>query len=226
MKIKRAYITRLVDEGILEQIVVDRVGSRVADGVWDAADVFLKEKIARALMPREHELAGSQYGKFFIRKLGLGVLRRDREAWRSAMVKTKAPEAQPRKGTGDDMPPRSSAAPASQSEIPGEEKSSKDDRKKRKKRGRDEIDELFDTKLGKKLVKAALETAAISSDPQPEAGSHGHEVDGHEVAEEPQERSAKKKRKHGRVDRELGAILDAVRDAPAKLDQKKSKKKS
>ena len=50
-----------------------------------------QEKIARSLIPHEHTLAGSFYGKFFARNLNLHVLQRDPERWKSLQAAAKQP---------------------------------------------------------------------------------------------------------------------------------------
>lgn len=67
-------------------LVDDRVGSRVGERLWGKADVYLKEKVARAVVPFETKLVGSRYGKYFVRGLDLYLLKRDPEAWKERMV--------------------------------------------------------------------------------------------------------------------------------------------
>ncbi|KAG8801311.1 Nucleolar protein 9, partial [Serendipita sp. 400] len=74
--------------GQYEQLVDDRIGSRVGDRCWIHADPYLKEKIARSLIPHQQTLAASYYGKFFAKKLQLSLLLRKPDEWRVAQVQS------------------------------------------------------------------------------------------------------------------------------------------
>ncbi|GJJ07712.1 hypothetical protein Clacol_001917 [Clathrus columnatus] len=73
--------------GQVHLLIDDRVGSRVADRLWVAADPYLKEKIARSLIPHEQFLAGSRFAKFFTRNLNLSLLKRNPDQWKSTKAK-------------------------------------------------------------------------------------------------------------------------------------------
>ncbi|CDO74124.1 hypothetical protein BN946_scf185043.g174 [Trametes cinnabarina] len=79
--------------GHYHRLVDDRIGSRVGERCWAFADPYLKEKIARSVMPYEHALAGSAFGKFFARHLALHVLQRDPERWKSMQSAAKGTQA-------------------------------------------------------------------------------------------------------------------------------------
>ncbi|KAF8529284.1 ARM repeat-containing protein [Hysterangium stoloniferum] len=77
--------------GQFHLLVDDRIGSRVADRFWDAADPYLKEKIARSLLPHEQFLAGSHFGRFFTKNLGLTLLKRNIDHWKATRSKQYKP---------------------------------------------------------------------------------------------------------------------------------------
>ncbi|KAI8985005.1 ARM repeat-containing protein [Trametes punicea] len=87
---RRLVVTFL---GHYHTLVDDRIGSRVGERCWAFADPYLKEKIARSVIPYEHALAGSAFGKFFARHLALHVLQRDPERWKSMQSAAKPPPA-------------------------------------------------------------------------------------------------------------------------------------
>lgn len=73
-------------DGHYFELVDDRFGSRVGDKIWEKADGFMKEKIARGLIPQAIALSNSQYGKFFARRLNLHLLQRRPDEWREAQL--------------------------------------------------------------------------------------------------------------------------------------------
>ncbi|KZT55328.1 ARM repeat-containing protein [Calocera cornea HHB12733] len=81
-KNKRQWITAFL--GHYQELVDDRIGSRVGDLCWAKADTFLKEKIARSLLKYETFLAASHYGRFFARKMRFTLLQRKPEEWKAA----------------------------------------------------------------------------------------------------------------------------------------------
>ncbi|KZP00041.1 ARM repeat-containing protein [Calocera viscosa TUFC12733] len=88
-KTKRVWITTFV--GHYQELVDDRIGSRVGDLCWAKADTFLKEKIAKSLIKYETFLAASHYGRFFARKLRFTLLQRNPEEWKAAQSAVTAP---------------------------------------------------------------------------------------------------------------------------------------
>nr|XP_018267234.1 uncharacterized protein I303_01219 [Kwoniella dejecticola CBS 10117]OBR89392.1 hypothetical protein I303_01219 [Kwoniella dejecticola CBS 10117] len=69
-----------------KELVEDRIGSRVMDTVWDKADGYMKEKIARSLIPHIVVLGQSQYAKYFLKKAELSLLQRRPDEWREKVV--------------------------------------------------------------------------------------------------------------------------------------------
>lgn len=86
---RRRLIQCLIACG-LHTLAADRIGSRVCDTCWDAADTFLKGKMAAALVPYLRELHGSEYGRFFARKLQLPVFKTSRDVWASKIAQQEA----------------------------------------------------------------------------------------------------------------------------------------
>ncbi|KAK7696593.1 hypothetical protein QCA50_001251 [Cerrena zonata] len=153
-KTKRKFLLSLI--GHYHVLVDDRIGSRVGDRCWAYADPYLKEKIARSLIPHETTLAGSFYGKFFARSLNLHLFKKNADEWKNVQAHNKL-AAQPK------IPP----APVPTSSVKDEAKdtdvpTSKSEKRKRKHRPEDEIDELFDNTLGKKIKRAGLSGEVVT----------------------------------------------------------------
>ncbi|KAG8721994.1 Nucleolar protein 9 [Ceratobasidium sp. 394] len=85
---KRNFLLGLM--GHYHTLVDDRIGSRVGDRCWQCADPYLKERIAKSILPHEDALAASYYGKYFARNLHLTMLKRDPAAWRDMQRNQKA----------------------------------------------------------------------------------------------------------------------------------------
>ncbi|KAJ7725102.1 armadillo-type protein [Mycena metata] len=152
LKAKRQFVLSFL--GRYHLLVDDRIGSRVGDRCWAFCDTYLKEKIARSLIPHESFLAASFYGKFFARNLNLYLLQRRPDEWRTMQ-------------TERSRPAESTAVAVSAPPAPAENKKGK-----RKREGGDEIDALFGAALGKKVRKAALvEPAPAKAQPEPKAKS-------------------------------------------------------
>ncbi|KAJ3571667.1 hypothetical protein NP233_g3597 [Leucocoprinus birnbaumii] len=154
-KSKRAFVMSFT--GHYHQLADDRLGSRVADRCWDFADTYLKEKIARSLIPHQQFLASSFYGKFFNRNLNLHLLQRRPDEWRNlqAEKRKKLEDATP-KDSSSSQPTKESAVIPSTHQPSATESTSPQPKKKRK-RQENEIDALFNASLGKKVKKGALE---------------------------------------------------------------------
>ena len=146
-----------------------------------------QEKIARSLIPHDQTLAASFYGKFFARNLNLYLLQRRPEEWRNA-------QSEKKKAT---LPP-----PPQVEEIKIKEETRKDEAKKRKRKHENEIDELFDAALGKKIRKAALAIPV----------SEGVVAKGEKEVKEEEDKSLK-------------AVLGAIRSAPKGEEKHKKKRK-
>ncbi|KAF8845591.1 ARM repeat-containing protein [Paxillus ammoniavirescens] len=122
--------------GHYHTLVDDRIGSRVGDRCWAFADPYLREKVARSLIPYEQFLAASFYGKFFARNLNLYLLQRRPEDWKTLQSNNKANTPK------TDQPI---------SQAPSSDKVSK-----KRSAPEDEIDAVFDAALGNKTKKAAV----------------------------------------------------------------------
>ncbi|OBZ71991.1 Nucleolar protein 9 [Grifola frondosa] len=158
IKAKRNFVLTFM--GHFHVLVDDRIGSRVGDRCWAYADPYLKEKVARSLIPHEHTLAGSFYGKFFARNLSLHVLQRDPERWKNMQAAAKSAanvfSAPAQQSQTPSVPATSANAP-----VPAPDTVEKPSKKKRKTRPEDEIDALFDATVGKKVKKGELGEAAM-----------------------------------------------------------------
>lgn len=152
------------------------------------------------MIPHEHTLIASFYGKFFARHLNLHLLQRNPEQWKTAQINSKA-QAQP------------PAAPAPQPKADATAETPKEKSKKRKAQPEDEIEQLFQEKLGKKVKKAVLEASGG--------------VDAVEAKEERNETKERKRRKDGdrEKDRGLTDVLSAIKAAPKDDKTRRSKKK-
>ena len=112
---------------------------------------LLQEKIAKSLQSSEQNLAGSQYGKYFVRNMNLLLLKRDSDAWRAQQSSNREVSI-----------PSTSGQTKSVSKIPLEQTSAETTPKlspKRKRKDGDDIDQLFDSTLGKKQKRSALPPA-------------------------------------------------------------------
>ncbi|GBE79200.1 Nucleolar protein [Sparassis crispa] len=200
-KAKRKFVLDLM--GHYHVLVDDRIGSRVGDRCWAYADPYLKEKIARSLIPHEHFLAGSFYGKFFTRHLNLHLLQRNVDEWKNQQSSAKSAQRAPLPPlTTTTLAPIDRPAPALPADT--EQKHAK---RKRKARPEDEIDALFDAALGKKVKKGRLgPTGSVPAQGQ------GGEVE--------QKREGQKEQ----VDKVLKDVLGAIKAAP-KEEKGHSRKK-
>ncbi|KAJ6516296.1 armadillo-type protein [Mycena sanguinolenta] len=142
-KVKRQFVLSFI--GRYHLLVDDRIGSRVGDRCWAFSDTYLKEKIARSLIPQEQFLAGSYYGKFFARNLNLYLLQRRPEEWRTMQTARNRPVGQLAEQPTASVPPVQSVEP-----------SKKEHKKRKRNADGDEIDELFATTIGRKVKRAAL----------------------------------------------------------------------
>lgn len=104
------------------------------------------------MIPHEQALVASYYGKYFARNLSLYILQRRPEEWRNMQSEKK--RIQEQKSTTVTEP--SPTAQATESPI------QKPTKRKRPARPDDEIDDLFNATLGKKIRKAALASKDIA----------------------------------------------------------------
>ncbi|KIK65684.1 hypothetical protein GYMLUDRAFT_258395 [Collybiopsis luxurians FD-317 M1] len=199
-KAKRVFIQLFI--GSYHQLVDDRIGSRVGDRCFNFADTFLKEKIARSLIPQEQFLAGSYYGKFFNRNLNLYLLKRQPDEWKTfqsnkktnATHSTTALVDQP-STTGTQTSSVAEAVP-----IPSKKK------RKREARPKDEIDDLFDSARDNKKPKGDKAVAAGGTPVVPAAESI---------------RNSKEAAGDKGVEKELKDVFNAIRSAPKTDDKTK-----
>ncbi|GJE84753.1 nucleolar protein 9 [Phanerochaete sordida] len=210
-KEKRKLVMNFI--GHYEALVDDRIGSRVGDNCWAFADTYLKEKIARSLVRCERDLAASFYGKFFARRLNIYLLQRDPEQWKNLQVNNRSTSNAPTPAmtparVASLMPgaPPAKATPEPEAARPS---------KKRKGRPEDEIDALFEQKLGKKVKKAGL---APDAPPAPAAAAP---QDGTKDGKE----RKRKKGDEGEKDKDLTDILGAIKAAPKGEDKSRKHKK-
>ena len=154
------------------------------------------------MIPHETTLAGSFYGKFFARNLNLHLLKKNTEEWKNVQANNKL-ASQPKKPTEPSSKP--STTPSVKVEAKEtEQASSKTEKRKRKHRPEDEIDELFDNTLGKKIKRAGL------ADEEPVKAKS----------------TEKKKTKAEDIqDKGLKDVLGAIQSAPKGDDRGHSKKK-
>ncbi|WVW82368.1 hypothetical protein I302_104375 [Kwoniella bestiolae CBS 10118] len=117
-------------------LVEDRIGSRVVDTVWEKADGYMKEKIARTLIPHIVVLGQSQYAKYFMKRAELSLLSRRPDEWREKVVGVRHHFAHQ----------KAAAPPPAQIQPEGDG----ENRKRKKEEKKDEIDLLFDGVEGKK----------------------------------------------------------------------------
>ncbi|KAF8816519.1 ARM repeat-containing protein [Phlegmacium glaucopus] len=192
-KFKRQFVLDFI--GHYDVLLDDKLGSRVVDRCWAFCDTYLKEKIARSLITKEQVLAASYFGKFFARNLNLHLLQRRPEEWRNLQSERKRSQGQ-------------HAAPTESAPVIKTlaEQAPSNEHRKRKSRPEDEIDALFNAKLGKRVKKAALSETTSTSDG-------------------PSKISAVKEVAVGEEDKELEQVLGAIRLAPKDDGQSKKKQK-
>ncbi|KAL1937556.1 hypothetical protein VTO73DRAFT_13051 [Trametes versicolor] len=213
-KDKRKFVMTFI--GHYHLLVDDRIGSRVGERCWAFADPYLKEKIARSVIPYEHALAGSAFGKFFMRPLALHVLQRDPERWKSMQSTPKLLPPAPARTQAPSVDAAAAVVDMS------EHSPSRSHKSKGKGKGQDEIDALFDATLGKKTKKAGLaSTAPAQEDGATEAaaGKAKKHREGDHKEKEAKGKGKSKKRKErdegdDAEDKDLKDILGAIRAAP------------
>ncbi|KAH9853868.1 ARM repeat-containing protein [Lenzites betulinus] len=218
-KEKRKFVMTFI--GHYHTLVDDRIGSRVGERCWAFADPYLKEKIARSVIPYEHALAGSAFGKFFMRPLALHILQRDPEQWKSMQSNAKLP-APPARVWGAGAHASSAASKGANADA-AEPEEGKSQKRKGKGQPQDEIDALFDATLGKRVKKAELASAPpVREEPVAEvvdAKAKKHRSEGErEKGEKSKGKSKKRKEREegegGAEDRDLKDVLGAIRAAP------------
>ncbi|KAL5527088.1 hypothetical protein ACEPAG_5879 [Sanghuangporus baumii] len=201
----------LAFQGHFPALVDHRIGQHVGERLWNAADPYLKEKIARGLIPHENLLLGSRYGKFFVRGLNLYLLKRDPEKWKTQQVqngRTVAAKAELKKVEYKEV--RHTVEETSQNEAKGrQEEKGRKRKQKRKAEAQDVIDELFDSAFGKRQKKGNLNADA----------------DATTMRADTRQSINKSKEKDLLDDKELGSVFTAIRNAPKELKFSGKKKK-
>ncbi|KII96011.1 hypothetical protein PLICRDRAFT_34962 [Plicaturopsis crispa FD-325 SS-3] len=205
LKAKRALVTGFIAS--YHTLVDDRIGSRVADRCWAFADPYLKEKIARSLIPFESFLAGSYYGKFFARGLNLYLLQKRPDEWKALQAQRKAASAQ--------ATTASTALPhAAVTSTPHTPASSQ-----KRKRPENEIDALFDATLGRRQKKSAIVAAEDAEDNGSKLPTRTQNLKPEKVPSVPTEKT-----RQGQGD-DLSDVLGAIRTAPKGEKREKRRKR-
>ncbi len=133
------------------------------------------------MIPCDKDLAASYFGRFFARNLNLQLLQRRPDEWRTAQTERKKQKEAHANTVVEAAAALASAATESKKEEvmsssspPGE--TGKDAKKanKRKRHSREEIDSLFDTKIGKKVRRAALDSEGFN---EQDGAAHPEGVD-------------------------------------------------
>lgn len=194
--------------------------------VWYTDTVRTQEKIARSVMPHEHFLTGSMYGKYFARALSLQLLKRDPDRWHhhqsGASTSTSAPTASQRQ---KHAPVQTLAqTESSRKEQPEEETIGTDGvskKRKRKAQPENEIDALFEAKLGKRVKKGELKPVERGGADEKDEQTNNGKVETRMQAE----RKAKKGKGEAKEDKDLRDVLGAIMSAPKDAGEKGKKGK-
>ncbi|EIN10789.1 ARM repeat-containing protein [Punctularia strigosozonata HHB-11173 SS5] len=209
-KTKRSLI--LAFAARFHDLVDDRIGSRVGDRLWAAADPYLKVKIGNALIPHEQFLASSYYGKFFAKNLNLYLLKRNAEEWKDwQLCKIKMRQGSGVPTSGRDLESKEDGRAQQASAV----KPEKRERKKRKREADvgDVIDAVFENVLGgKKFKRGQLEGQSPTRITQT----------AHRGTESKNAGSTGSGGNPG--DRDLSAVLGAIRSAPKEQTRAKPKR--
>ncbi|KAL5508549.1 NOP9 [Sanghuangporus vaninii] len=195
----------LAFQGHFPALIDHRIGQHVGERLWSAADPYLKEKIARGLIPHENLLLGSRYGKFFVRGLNLYLLKRDPEKWKTQQVqngRTIAAKAEPKKVEYNEV--RHTVQAKGRQEEKGHKQ-----KQKRKAEAQDVIDELFDSTFGKRQKKGNINKDANATATQADT----------------RQSTNKAREKDLLGDKELSSVFTAIRNAPKELKPSGKKKK-
>jgi len=155
-KVKRAFAISLI--GHYHTLVDDRIGSRVGDRCWAFADPYLREKIARSLLTHEQFLAASYFGKYFARNINLYLLERRPDEWRELQSRNKS-------SSGSITAIHSPSSVTVQKPNPEDAEACHQFKasKKRRSRPEDEIDAVFNTTVGAKVKRIAVNVTGSSN---------------------------------------------------------------
>lgn len=168
-------------------------------------------------------MAGSFYGKFFARRLNIYLLQRDPEQWKNLQINNKSTSQAPTPARVQSPAPPVSTPHTATNSARVKEGADEQAPAKSKKRKGDEIDQLFEAKLGKKVKKAGLGPDVAPSQPASVPKEEANETvkDGKEAKEK-----KRRKRDQGDLngkDNDLKDILGAIKAAPK--DDKSHKRK-
>jgi nucleolar protein 9 len=144
-KYRRRLISTLTPH--LEDLLADKIGSRVAERVWESADGYTKEKIAKILVKSSESIRRSQYGRYLWPKLKLDIMMRRPDQWRAEAIGVKHHFAHQKEAVNP-----TTTAPVEEQEEASEEQEDK-------KRKTDDIDELFEGVIEKKKQKSKKDRA-------------------------------------------------------------------
>ncbi|KAF8637726.1 hypothetical protein AX14_010277 [Amanita brunnescens Koide BX004] len=159
-KAKRTIVMDFI--GSYHLLVDDRIGSHIVDRCWEYADTYLKEKIARSLIPHDRDLAASYYGRFFARNLNLQLLQRRPDEWRAMQSERKKQKGLQAQTIAATTAPVAESKEEKEKDGGSPSKKTGQKPKKRKRQSReDEIDSLFDSAVGKKVKRAALNSEGL-----------------------------------------------------------------
>jgi len=148
-KFRRRLISTLTPH--LEDLLSDKIGSRVAERVWESADGYTKEKIAKILVKSSESIRRSQYGRYLWPKLKLDVMMRRPDQWRAEAIGVKHHFAHQKEAA---VKPTSTEVDAE-----GEVKDTEQPEEEDKKRKTDDIDDLFEGVVDKKKKKSKKDRA-------------------------------------------------------------------
>ncbi|KAG9036456.1 Nucleolar protein 9 [Tulasnella sp. JGI-2019a] len=144
---KRALVMTFI--GCYQTLVDDRIGNFVGEKLWQAADPYLREKIANSLVEHEDALVASRYGKYFIKNANMWLLKKDPIKWRKKQAEKGHQNHSTREGSTSQ--PQTKDGSASMAE-PAKDTEEKREKRKREEQAADEIDGIFSTvkKKGKR----------------------------------------------------------------------------
>jgi len=130
----------------MEDLLADKIGSRVAERIWESADGFTKEKIAKILVKSSESIRRSQYGRYLWPKLKLDIMMRRPDQWRAEAIGVKHHFAHQKSAADPESEVRARGGDATAGANGDEEGHAEED----KKRKTDDIDDLFEGVVDKK----------------------------------------------------------------------------